>query len=197
MLLRLLSFIGTCLCQSSETPCVPLSPNYIQPEESEDIEYPSVPGQIRDGIQAILPDYEFICNGVVTEITVHATQSLEDSEFVLQIWRPVGKGVFELLWVSTYPTPFVFERVRFDTLRWRDSIGVPVIPGDVLGFFIGQSDRPLQLLYSNSLTDKTSPTSTVFYVRNVNRPLCNISLCDNRVESLVNTAPFITAVLGK
>ena len=128
---------------------------------------------------------------------MHATQSQDDSDFVLQIWRPVGKGVFEILWANTYPTQAVFERTRFDTLRWRNPIGVPVIPGDVLGFFIGRSKNPLQLLHSNSLTDPTAPTSTVFYVRNVDEPLCNISLCDNSVQSFVNTAPFITPTLGE
>ena len=56
--------------------------------------------------------------------------------------------------------------------------GIPVKRGDVGGYYIKQNDDPIQLGFSNATTDPQILHSEVYYLENVDHPLCNISLCD-------------------
>ena len=169
--------------------CVPQSLEYHQ---LEDQQYQLLP-QFKDGFQAILPDNAFSCSGLLKEALVQATG---ESEFELQLWRPVDSGLFTKIWGESYhpfSTTGTFRRIAKDTLQWSvlDSIGIPVKAGDVFGFYIHKADTPIQLLCTSSMP------STLHYTESTHT-LCNMSLCDSGTRTLTRTAPFITAtVFGK
>ena len=169
--------------------CVPQSLEYSL---TKDQQHQLLP-QLKDGFQAILPDNAFSCSGLLKEVVIQATG---ESEFELQLWRPVDGSLYTKVWGEGYQlfsTTGTFKRIAKDTLQWTvlDSIGIPVKAGDVFGFYIHEAKTPIQFVYSNSIP------STLYYIKSTHT-LCNMSLCDSHMRRLTRTSPFITAtVFGK
>ena len=142
------------------------------------------------GMQAILPNYQFLCPGLVTDIKIQVLGP-ETSRFDLQIWRPVNNGSYIIHWSTRRLIVTQYFRDG-DTLVYRDQFGIPVMPGDVLGFFIEQDRDPIRLPYS---TISSSPLSNLHYVES-DKPLCNMSLCESGSNVKNLSRVFVSAEFG-
>ena len=126
----------------------------------------------------------------------------ESTRFDLQLWRPSDLGTYSLKWSATYVGngTNAFYRVN-QTNSLHDSEGsllvynhrISVSEGDVLGYYIEQSNDPIRMGYTSSTDDHNA---VVYSLENVTAPLCSISLCDNDLKS-AHTAPIIYVDHGK
>ena len=138
-------------------------------------------------IQAIVPQYQFPCTGVVNQLIARVGIGGNDARIDLQIWRPTdGKGSYTLLWGLRHPT---IETSRTENMvTFSPSFAVPVERGDVIGFYTHSVG---QLLY-----DPTAGGITV-YNTSAAEPLCNFSVCDVSVLSQTNAVPLISVTYGE
>ena len=155
--------------------------NESPPYDSARTDYGSFSG----GIQAIVPQYQFPCTGVVSQLIARVGN---DAQIDLQIWRPTdGKGSYTLLWGLRHPTRFETSHTE-NTVTFSPSFAVPVERGDVIGFYTHSVG---QLLY-----DPTAGGITV-YSTSAAEPLCNFSVCDVSVLSQANAVPLISVTYGE
>jgi len=145
-------------------------------------------GGFAGDIQAVVPQYQFPCTGLVSELTARVDNSSGGTRIDLQIWRPTDiTGSYTLLWALQHPTMFETSRIG-NMVTFSPSFAVPVERGDVIGFYTGS----VQIL-----SDTSAQGTTVYSTSEVGGPLCNFSMCDVSVLSQVNTAPLISATYGE
>jgi len=144
-------------------------------------EPPSSPPQLlavpTSGVQALLPNYSFNTPGLLKEIAVSC---YGESILELQVWKPLSRGVFVKKWSQLYDSAG-FRRVAIDTVQWSSISGIPISPGDIIGFFIKGS---MHIVNSTGLHYK-------MYYASSDQSLCSLSLCDNHIKELQSTAPSI------
>ena len=163
---------------------------------------------VHSGVQAILPQHKFHCDGLLNEILVQVMG--ESSRLDVQIWRPTKDThdlVYSLIWSSTFSTNDGSSNrgstssppYRVDNIVWYPiPNGVPVKEGDVLGYYIEQNSNPIRVGYFDTSTVESGVSnSVVSSLEGVDAPLCNMSLCDSSLKSLHHTSPLIHADLGK
>ncbi len=149
-------------------------------------------------LQALVPSYQFECLGLLTEL--QAQVAGEDSEFsqiVFQIWRHQGDGKYTVVADLIYPGAGASR--DGSTLSITPlTRGIPIRPGDVIGFFLengGEEQEEEDLL--KLLYDSRQDT-TVYYLVGTGAPLCNFTTCaESAVQVMQNTAPLISLVFGK
>ena len=149
-------------------------------------------GRFPRGIQAVVPQYQFPCTGVVRQLTARVGIGDVDGIFAVEIWRPTDiNGSYTLLWEMQHPT---IETYRIGNMvTFSPSFAVPVERGDVIGFYSGSPyPESHQILY-----DTTARGVTVYSTSGGDGPLCNFSICDVSVFSQDNTAPLISATYGE
>ena len=137
--------------------------------------------------QAVVPQYQFPCTGLVSELTARVDINSDGTRIDLQIWRPTDiNGSYTLFWALQHPA-IEISRIG-NMVIFSPSFAVPVERGDVIVFYTGS----VQILY-----DTSAQGTTVYSTSEVGEPLCNFSMCDVSVLSQVNTAPLISATYGE
>lgn len=149
-----------------------------------------------NSLQALVPAYEFDCSALLTRLHAGvAGGQTREARIVFQIWRPQGGGGYSIVADLIYPGAMASRNTNMVTITPL-TIGIPVQPGDVLGFFLENDGEEreedlLELLYD------TMAGTTTYFLQGTGRPLCNFSTCANSVQAMRNTAPLISVVLGE
>ena len=138
------------------------------------------------GLQALVPSYNFSCNGIITQVTFRAN-TFVNGGFVFQIWRPHREGMYTLQSSASVPQS---AKINGDDVTFNCSI--PVLIGDTIGYRLPNvpgSDKMRFILQSE--------TDVELHRRLTEDVLCGVSLCDNRTLTEVhNLAPFISIEFG-
>ena len=148
------------------------------------------------GVQVLVPGYRFDCKGVITTFfaQVSSTTAASDNSarnyIDFQVWSPVNGVEYTLHWAGRYPSP-ISTRVAEGIIVLDPIFGIPVSPGDILGFFVSEAGTGLE----NSLHYGDSSEINQFYVDTSTAP-CNFSVCDTSVEMFANTAPHVAVGFG-
>lgn len=147
--------------------------------------------QLPTPIQAIVPSLQFRCQSFITGGNIQAVGA---SNFDIQVWRPqdnVG-NLYNLIWRREFQSRVSVGSSNMDTLvnsSFSMSPGVPVRPGDVIGFYSLESAR---FLYS------FSQQGEIIYTRTSQGPLCNFSINTNAaLERRMSALPLISLTYGK
>ena len=147
--------------------------------------------QLPTPIQAIVPSLRFECPSLITGGNVQAVGA---SNFDVQIWRPQDNigNLYNLVWRREFRSRISIGLSNVDALvnsSFSMSPGVPVRPGDVIGFY---SLEPARFLYSSSQQDE------IIYTGASQGPLCNISLITNtNLQRRTSALPLILLTYGK
>ena len=148
-----------------------------------------------DRVQALVPAYKIQCRGILTELT--AQVSGDDTQIIFQVWRPTPTaGSYTILADLRYLD--LGSTREGDIITVMPLVMIPVRPGDVIGFYIDNSEDgdQIQLQYENG--SNVAAETTVYYFEGSDVPLCNFSLCDaSHVSSIGNIAPLISVQIGK
>lgn len=95
-------------------------------------------------------------------------------------------------WYVTFmENPLTVYRVSSE-VNYQDQIGVPVREGDVLGFHILPSPKPISVVYYQDVElDGGEGEGEVYYLEEVGNPICELSLCNASVKVAVGGLPSI------
>lgn len=145
-----------------------------------------ISSQIPTSVQVVIPTLQFECQALITGANI---QAIGDLNFDLQIWRPQGTvgTLYNLVWRR----PFRIRALGRDSpvnTSFVSSPGVPVRPGDVIGFHSFVSPR---FLFD------VSQQHEVYYVEARQGPLCNFSLEGPGVKHRTFPLPFISLTYGE
>lgn len=172
--------VNVYICYSGAQSC---SPNFpvsasIRGSQSADM----------TGLQALVPSYNFSCNGIITQVTFHANNFI-DGGFVFQIWRPHGDGMYTLQ-SSVHVSAALSAKTGEDEVTFNCSI--PVLSGDTIGY------RLPYVMGGEMRFILQSGTDVSVHHRKTEDVLCRLSLCDsNTLTTVHNLAPFISVEFGK
>ena len=178
---------------SDEECCLPAIP--IQPY------FDTLPHNRTGGVQAILPYHKFNCEGVINHIVVQTKG--ESSRLDVQLWSPSESRIYSLKWSVSFSADenSVFQEVQPPNTEHDGSLlvfysqrGLPVSPGDVLGYYI---EQPIQLGFVDTGKVPGAQHSVIYALENVTAPVCSMSLCDAGLRSFYHAAPLIHAEFGK
>lgn len=144
--------------------------------------------QLPTSVQAVIPTLQFECQALIAGGNI---QAIGDLNIDLQIWRPQESTgtLYNLVWRRSF-------RMRSGG-SGRDALvntsftlfsGVPVRPGDVIGFHSFVSPR---LLFD------VSQQHEVYYLEAGQGPLCNFSLNGAGVRHKTIPLPFILLTYGE
>ena len=166
------------ICYSGAQSCTPNSP--VDPPKT------SSQSSSTTGLQALVPSYNFSCNGIITQVTFRANKFVNGG-FVFQIWRPHREGMYTLQSSVSVPQS---ARRNGDDVTFNCSI--PVLIGDTIGYrlpYVSGSEEMRFILQSE--------TDVILYRRMTEDVLCGLSLCDNStLTTELNLAPFISVEFG-
>lgn len=166
------------ICYSGAQSCSPNSPVDTSKTSSQ--------SSSTTGLQALIPSYNFSCNGIITQVTFRANKFV-DGGFVFQIWRPRREGMYTLQSSTSVP-----QSAKRDGDDVTFNCSIPVLIGDTIGYrlpYVPGSEEMRFILQSE--------TDVVLHRRMTEDVLCGLSLCDNRTLTEVhNLAPFISIVFG-
>ena len=150
-----------------------------------------LPNQLPTPIQAIVPSLRFECQSLITGGNIRVVGA---SNFDIQVWRPqdsVG-NLYNLVWRREFRSRTSVALSNVDALvnsSFSMSPGVPVRPGDVVGFYSLESAR---FLYSSSQQGE------IVYTASSQGPLCNISLTTSTdLQSRMSALPLSSLTYGK
>ena len=159
------------------------SPNFVPVSSSVDFS-----NQLPTPIQAIVPSLRFECPSFITGGNIQAVGA---SNFDIQVWRPqdtIGT-LYTLVWRREFRRSTRLSSVNASVnSSFSMSPGIPVRPGDVIGF---HSLEPARLLYTSSLRDE------IIYTGASPGPLCTFSLNDRNVQHRPSAVPLISLTHGK
>ncbi len=147
--------------------------------------------QLPTPIQAIVPNLQFRCQSLITGGNIRVVGA---SNFDIQVWRPQDNvdNLYNLIWRREFRSRISIGSNNVNTLvnsSFSMSPGVPVRPGDVIGFY---SFEPARFLYSSSQRDE------IIYARTSEGPLCNFSLNTNAdLQRRTSALPLISLTYGK
>ena len=146
----------------------------------------SISAQLPTSFQAVIPTLRFECQALITGGNI---QAMGDLNINLQIWRPQeSTGTFYNL---AWQRPFRMRSGGRDALinsSFTLLSGVPIRPGDVIGFHSFVSPR---LLFDVSQQHK------LHYLEAAQGPLCNFSLNGVGVRNKAIPLPFISLTYGE
>ena len=146
--------------------------------------------QLPTPIQAIIPSLRFECPSLITGGNIRAVGA---PNFDIQVWRPQDNidTLYNLVWRREFRSRISTGLNNVDALvnsSFSMSPGVPVRPGDVIGFY---SLEPARLLYTSSEQDE------IIYTGASQGPLCNFSLTNADVQRRILAVPLISLIYGK
>ena len=146
--------------------------------------------QIPASVQAVIPTLQFECQALITGGNI---QAIGDLNIDLQIWRPQeSTGTFyNLVWMRPFRMRSGSGGSGTDApvnASFTSNPGVPVRPGDVIGF---------HSLVSPRLLFDTSQQHEVYYLEAGQGPLCNFSLNGIGVRHTTIPLPFISLTYGE
>lgn len=147
--------------------------------------------QLPTPIQAIVPSLQFRCQNLITGGNIRVVGA---SNFDIQVWRPQDNlgNLYNLIWRREFRRRVSIGSSNTDALvnsSFSMSPGVPVRPGDVIGFY---SLEPARFLYS------FSQQGEIIYTRTSQGPLCNFSINTNTaLERRTSALPLISLTYGK
>jgi hypothetical protein len=159
--------------------CSPVFP----PEESGVTGAQAAGGQ---GLQVLVPSYNFSCGGVVTRLRIRADSDRGgDDGFVFQIWRPRGDGTYGLR--QSVDTSGSTQR-EGNFLTFNTSI--PVLNGDTIGYRLQPVPTGEQMHF---LLESSNASRNVTILTRMTPDLaCRISPCDDLFTMRPGFSPFIT-----
>ena len=161
--------------------CTPNFPNFPGVQ--------SAPATGNSGLLAIIPSYNFSCNGTITRVSVRASGNTTGGVAIL-IWRPQGDGTYSL-----QDNVELTERSEDYEVFFNGSI--PVLNGDTIGYRLQGLAEGEDMLF---LLDRsnTSRDVTIFSRSTADLP-CQVSLCDPNSfdNNQTGIAPFISMNFGK
>ena len=167
-------FIGLENC----TPNFPISPAVT-----------SAPATGNSGLLAIVPSYNFSCNGTITKVSVRASGNATGGVSIL-IWRPQGDGTYSL-----QDSVELTERSAGFEVFFNGSI--PVLNGDTIGYRLQGSaeGEDMRFVLDNS---NTSRDVTIISRKTADLP-CQVSLCDPNSfnDTQTGLAPIISMDFSK
>ena len=146
----------------------------------------SIPVQLPTSFQAVIPTLRFECQALITGGNI---QAVGDLNINLQIWRPQERtGTFyNLVWQRRFQVRSGGRDALINSSLTLIS-GVPVRPGDVIGFHSFVSPR---LLFD------VSQQHNLYYLEAAQGPLCNFSLNGAGVGNKAIPLPFISLTYGE
>lgn len=165
-------------------------------------------GQIMLSHQAIIPSYEFLCCGTITEwrVDVHPGGRNDRREYTLnlQVWRPspaaieggsdlesFGSGNYHLVGNNRFTSISLDDGVVLVTPSPQDRIAFR--PGDVLGFYVEEarsSDRGVVVITTASASSEYVWYASVSSQIGVDCPV-SIGSSGGALNSLTRAAPVI------
>ena len=175
-------------------------------------DYESRIGQIARHHQAIIPSYEFICCGNITEwrVDVHPGGSNDHRKYTLnlQVWRPslttesnnvgsFGSGCYSLVRNNRFTSISLSAGVVEVTPSPRDQI--PFRPGDVLGFYVEnarESDGGVVVITTASARSEIVWHASVVSLIGVNF-LVSVGSNGGVLNTLTRAAPIIELETSK
>lgn len=139
------------------------------------------------GLQVIVPSYNFSCNGVITSVTIGATNS--DTGFIFQIWQPQQNGICHLQ--HSVNTSRLVQRIG-DQLTFN--VTLPVMAGDLIGYRLEPNVSGSEMTF---LLDVSNASRNVVTHRHVApEPVCQLSLCGDQTTEY-GSAPQISVQFGE
>ena len=166
--------------------CSQLGPSFVPVSSTVQLS-----NQLPTPIQAIVPSLQFRCQSLITGGNIRVVGA---SNFDIQVWRPQDNlgNLYNLIWRREFRRRVSIGSSNTDTLvnsSFSMSPGVPVRPGDVIGFY---SLEPARFLYS------FSQQGEIIYTRTSQGPLCNFSINTNTAfERRTSALPLISLTYGK
>ena len=163
--------------------CSQLSPSFVPVSSSVQLS-----NQLPTPIQAIVPSLQFRCQSLITGGNIRVVGA---SSFDIQVWRPQDNlgNLYNLIWRREFQRIVSSNTDALVNSSFSMSPGVPVRPGDVIGFY---SLEPARFLYS------FSQQGEIIYTRTSQGPLCNFSINTNTVlERRTSALPLISLTYGK
>ena len=147
--------------------------------------------QLPTPIQAIIPSLRFECQSLITGGNIRVVGA---SSFDLQVWRPRDATVTGTFYNLVWRREFRRRRTASSSMNalvnssFAMSPGVPVRPGDVIGFYSSEFAR---FLYTSSQQDE------IIYTGANQGPLCNFSLTEAGLQRQTSALPLISLTYGK
>ena len=132
--------------------------------------------KVSSNAQYIIPELNFSCNGTVNQWKVGLEGGGRGQSVSLQIWRSVGAGEYTIVTEVVY-TKTANERIA------TVPVSMPVMAGDMVGFYVPDGQLEPHTLTSVGLTMYTtggSPTSSL-----------------GSLSSVVGPSPYISVVFGE
>ena len=126
-----------------------------------------LPNQVPfQSVQAVIPTLQFECQALITGGSIRA---IGDLNIDLQIWRPhESTGTFyNLVWKREFRRRSSLSKNTQITSSFSMFPGIPVRPGDVIGFH--------SFVVPRLLFDVSQPQE-VFFIEAEQGPLCNFSI---------------------
>ena len=163
--------------------CSQLNPSFVPVSSSVQLS-----NQLPTPIQAIVPSLQFRCQSLITGGNIRVVGA---SSFDIQVWRPQDNlgNLYNLIWRREFQRIVSSNTDALVNSSFSMSPGVPVRPGDVIGFY---SLEPARFLYS------FSQQGEIIYTRTSQGPLCNFSINTNTVlERRTSALPLISLTYGK
>ena len=145
-------------------------------------------------IQALVPTMRFNCSGKITSWKMAILQQnfeLSVEPIKLQVWRYIGDGVYRLIGSNSIP----YDQTEMPTIVTHNvstNNQISFTAGDVIGFFITNSNYRL-------LLDSTNASSDIIYIPSVTgRQLCTFNTtCDQIIRMKKNFMPQLNIIYGK
>ena len=143
------------------------------------------------GLQVLVPSYNFSCSGLITSVTIGAASDSGDGGFVFQIWRPQGDGICNLQHsVNVSQSTRVGDQLSFNT-------SIPVLPGDLIGYRLEPVGGGNEIAF---LLDRSNASqNVVIHKRTSSDRVCRFSQCDSSGDQKLEYgfAPHISIQFGK
>ena len=132
--------------------------------------------RVDDEAQYIIPELNFSCDGNVTQWEVGLESAGNRQSVNLQIWRPGRVGEYSLVNEVTY--------IKMDDERIATvPVSMPVLAGDVAGFYVERGQLQPHTLPDVGLTMYSSMGESASSV--------------NNLVSTVGPSPYISVVFGE